>query len=514
MASLPAETQEAQNKTIVIYTQNQFTNDVFGDDVHRLRLPSEIKTFELKGVAKTGPYYAVNDFENVLSLANEVAYHQTDVVPAPGSTQKRLIEHVRTKYYRNDLNGELLLHNLDSLALTFESYQLAYTPDLITDIYGTKVNAALMTEGKFTHSEGDNNWWIRSGRIQFTDGAETAVDAQSRFYVPISYTDPYGSKTKVKYYSNYFLFIEETEDELKNKSSVDLFNFRTLTAQRIRDINNNISEGISDELGLLKAMAVFGKGNEADDLTGITEFTLQPEKDLISQFFNTADTPQGVTDSIALAAKANQLLQHATTRFVYDLDVYKSTGKPAVVASIAREEHFRKNNNSPIQLSFEYSNGLGKVVMKKVQAEPGVAKKVNINPDDTYTITDVDTAALIPKQLRWIGNGRTIINNKGNAVKQYEPYFSVSHRYEDQKELVETGVTPIMYYDAPGRLIKTEMPDSTLSRMEFDSWKQIVYDANDTILESAWYQQPDQQSYRCRADCSRKRSCQRKNCSR
>ncbi len=185
-------------------------------------------------------------------LSHEVAYHQIDVIPAPGSTQKRLIEHVRTNYYRNDLNGELLLHNLESLAITFESYQLAYTPDLITDIYGTKLNSSLMREGKFTHSENDNNWWIRSGRIQFIDSAETEIDAQNRFYVPISYTDPYGSITKVKYYSNYFLFIEETEDELKKKSFVDLFNFRTLTAQRIRDINNNISEGISDELGLLK----------------------------------------------------------------------------------------------------------------------------------------------------------------------------------------------------------------------------------------------------------------------
>ena len=152
-----------------------------------------------------------------------------------------------------------------------------------------------------------------------------------------------------------------------------------------------------------------------------------------------------------------------------------------------REEHFQINNNSPVQLSFEYSNGVGSVIMKKAQAEPGPAKKVIVNPDETYTITDIDTSALNPKQLRWIGNGRTILNNKGNAVKQYEPYFSVTNRYEDLKELVETGVTPIMYYDAMGRLIKTEMPDDTLSRIEFDSWKQTLYDPNDTILESQWY---------------------------
>ena len=80
-----------------------------------------------------------------------------------------------------------------------------------------------------------------------------------------------------------------------------------------------------------------------------------------------------------------------------------------------------------------------------------------------------------------------MINNKGNAIKQYEPYFSVSPFYEDQKELIETGVTPILYYDVMGRVIKTEMPDDTFTKVEFDSWKQKVYDANDTILESNWY---------------------------
>jgi hypothetical protein len=63
---------------------------------------------------------------------------------------------------------------------------------------------------------------------QFIDDLETEIDAQNRFYAPVSYTDPYGSKTRVRYYRDYFLFIEETEDELKNKSRVDLFNFRTL----------------------------------------------------------------------------------------------------------------------------------------------------------------------------------------------------------------------------------------------------------------------------------------------
>ncbi len=481
-ASLPAETQQEQSKTVIIYTENKFTNDVLGDDVYRLRLPSEVKTFDLKGVAKSGEFYSPADFSNILDDANSdtAFYHELDKPTSGNKAQKRLIEHVRSLYYRNDLTGVLPLHQLESLALPFESYQLAYTPELVSNIFDTKVNAALLTEGKFTHNEGDNNWWVRSGTIQFKTATENQVHAQNRFYSPISYTDPYGGTTKVVYYGNYFLFIEETEDVLGNKTKVDLFNFRTLSPQRMKDINNNLSEAISDELGLVKAVAVMGKGNEADDLTGLSEMTDTAESNLINDFFFAPDSTQ-------LTSIGKNLLNHASARFVYDFEAYIHRGKPAVVTAITREQHFQKLANSPVQIAFEYSNGIGEVVMKKVQAEPGKAKQVILNSDETVTINEVDTGTFSPRQLRWIGNGRTVKNNKGNVVKQYEPYFSVSWHYEDYKELVETGVTPIMYYDAAGRLIKTEMPDGTFSKVVFDSWKQVVHDANDTVLESDWY---------------------------
>ncbi|MBP9881834.1 MAG: hypothetical protein KBF32_00435 [Chitinophagales bacterium] len=503
---LPEETKEEQRKTIIIFTKNQFTNDVIDDDIHRLRLPSEIKTYQLKGVAKADTYYSTTDFTDILSDAKSdtAFYHELNKALVGSKAQKRLIEHIRSTYYRNLLTGALPLHNLESLALPFESYQLAYTPELVTYIFGAKVNAALLTEGKFTNSEGDSNWWVRSGTTQFKAIAENQSDAQDRFYAPISYTDPYGAITKVKYYSNYFLFIKETEDVLGNRSSVDLFNFRTLSPKRMKDINGNLSEAISDELGLIKAVAVMGKGNEADEHTGITEITDAAELTLVTNYFS-------APDSVQLTNIGKQLLNHATARFVYELDEYNKIEEankqhvengepekvkplpPAVIASITRETHFRMPNGIPnpveskVQIAFEYSNGIGEVVMKKVQAEPGLAKELVVNPGSTITINEINTATAVPKQLRWIGNGRTIKSNKGNVVKQYEPYFSVCWHFEDYKELVEAGVTPVMFYDAVGRLIKTKMPDDTFSKVEFDSWRQMIYDANDTVKDSDWY---------------------------
>ena len=109
-----------------------------------------------------------------------------------------------------------------------------------------------------------------------------------------------------------------------------------------------------------------------------------------------------------------------------------------------------------------YSDGAGREVLKKMQAEPG--------PD------------LLP---RWVGSGRTVVDNKGNPIKKYEPYFSPDSSYE--VEAAMTGVTPILRYDPLGRLIRTDFPDGTLARADFDAWSHTAWDQNDTVLESAWY---------------------------
>ncbi len=481
--ALPQAARQAQGIPAVFYTENRFTNDVVALDQFRRRLPSESRTYVLRGAAKAGPYYDRSDFEQILTAAEETVYDETASEPSPGVVQKRLIKHTATTYYNPDLTGSLPLHQLAAHGLKYESCQLAYTQELLDDVFGERVTAELMSEGGFTRHEGDAGWWVRTGTTQYLERetGETAAAAQSRFYTPVGYTDPLGSTTRVRYDENY-IFIQQTEDALGNKSEVDLFNYRTLSPQRLKDANHNFSEVLMDELGLVKAAAVYGKGAEADDLSGLAEHTPAAEQSLADDFFN-------APSSAELVSAGKNLLRHATVRYVYALDCYQKTGKPAAVASIRRKEHFQKNSGAPVQISFVYTNGLGQVVLEKNQAEPGPAKAITVNPDSTYTVTEEDTSNWEPKQLRWIGSGKKVLNNKGRVVKEYEPYFSINHHFEDLPELVENGVTPLFYYDPLGRLYKTEFPDGTHAKTEFDAWKQHVYDQNDTVLESAWYRE-------------------------
>ncbi len=218
----PAELTEdkiwdEQNKQHIIFNENSFTQDIISPAVYRLRLPYETKSFELKGAELPDGkfFYSISDL-NI--TAEEIGYEEEFT---SGIAQKRLIEKVKTIYRNNDLVTPMPEGQHDSLGLSFESYQFAFTPSLIESIYksggAAKVDSSMLEEGKYVDLNNDGNWWIRSGTVQYINESETTIDAAQRFYSPQSYTDPFGSVTSVKYYGNYFLQVEQTKDELDNR---------------------------------------------------------------------------------------------------------------------------------------------------------------------------------------------------------------------------------------------------------------------------------------------------------
>ncbi|UII33139.1 insecticidal toxin complex protein [Fulvivirga ulvae] len=475
--------RNAQKKCLITFTESEYTNDFITQETYLLRQGYQTRSFEITGLTPQS-VFKLSDFENPDSW-QEIEYHKTASGTAP---QKRLIEHIKTKFYNNDLTAPLPDGQLGQWPLQYENYQLAYTPNLLQDLFTPSTHAlpfevtdSDMLDGKYYQD--NTNWWIRSGTMQFVETGESIDDVKSRFLSPIAYTDPFDIKTEV-FYDPLHLFITRTQDALDNETHVLQFDYRTLSPIKSRDPNDNIASILTDELGMVKASSVEGKdnnndltGEEGDHLSGVEALTDDAEQARIDNFFSIAQA-DGICNYSQLESVARDLLQSASARLLYNLDQ-----KPVVVASIAREEHASLGTESPLNISFEYSDGFGKVAMKKVQAEAGLAIKATQQPDGSYDVQELDTG----NQLRWVGNGRNVLNNKGKPIKQFEPYFSVTPAYEDAPELVETGVSPTLFYDAVGRLIRTELPDGSFSKVQFDSWKQYIYDTNDTVIDSSWY---------------------------
>jgi RHS repeat-associated protein len=426
--TLPAEVTRDQRQRYITYAETDYTPDIGQEipgDTYRLRVPFESRSYQITGIAPSGTLFQFDELETKIAAAAPIDY---EVIAGGSNAQKRLLSQSRTLFLDNTLNP-LPLGQWDSLGLAHQSYRLALTPGVTGTHYAGKVTDAEFAAAGYVHFAGDANWWLPSGTAIYP------ADPRAHFYLPIGARDPLGVET-IATLDLYDLLMEKVEVRQAAWNVVSATNdYRVLGPVLMIDPNKNRSAVEHDELGMVVKTAIMGKAGSAD-----------------------GDT-----------------LADPTTRMEYELFNWMNNREPNYVHTFAREQHGAANPRW--QESYAYSNGSGGVAMVKAQAHAGKAFKVNA--DGTKVEVDADP--------RWVGNGRTVLNNKGNPVKQYEPYFSTTHEYEDEKVLREIGATPILYYDPVGRNIRTLFPNGTFARVEFNPWLQRVFDANDTVKQSQWY---------------------------
>lgn len=507
MALSPAD-QVKQSQILITYTENGVTNAIDGPDDHRSPLPCESRTHELTGLSLP-PANNRFTFDDVLDKAATAIPLDYEKIPTAGIVQKRLLKHVRTYYRRDDLAAALPLGNLQSLALPFESYKLALTPGLVAEMFGGRVSdATLQNEGCYVHTEGETDWWIPSGRIfQSLDAGHTPPQelayARQHFFLPHRYRDPFhtnavGTESFVTY-DTYDLLVQETRDALGNRVTVGERNvdptqppgqlrqdYRILQPALVMDPNRTSSVVAFDALGMVVGTAVMGKPApapvEGDSLNGFR-----------------ADLTQSEIDQVLADPKAPlaaSLVADATTRIVYDLTAYlrepnSAKKSPAVVLTLARETHATDpvpSGGLRIQASLSYSDGFGREIQKKIQAEPGPVPTRNatgaiiVGPDGQSVPTANDVSP------RWVGSGWTVFNTKGKPVRQYEPFFTDTDRFEFD---VRIGVSPVLFYDPVERVVATLHPNHTWEKVVFDPWRQETWDVNDTVLVADPKTDPD-----------------------
>ncbi|MEJ7870920.1 MAG: SpvB/TcaC N-terminal domain-containing protein, partial [Rubrobacteraceae bacterium] len=519
-----------QTQTLITYTENSFTNPIAEDDSYRTPLPCETRTYELTGYPPTvaAERFQISDFvqpdpgdpnglEFIHIFNSEIRYEET---PTDGK-QRRPIEHVRTLYRKDDLTDLLPLGKVESLALPGETYKLAFTPGLLTQVYrrprsgqppenllpdpadvlggqgadrgGYLVSQGLKATGAFPNTDPDGHWWIPAGRVFHSpntgdNAAQELAHARQHFFLPRRYREPFGQTAAVTY-DAYDLLTVETRDPLGNRVTVGERDaagnidpnkpgndYRVLQPRLVTDPNRNRTEVAFDTSGMVAGTAVKGKDDGVGDtLSGFESDLTQAQVD---GFYDVADP----------RVPAPSLLKGVTTRIVYDFDRFRRTRQahpedptqwlPVYAATLARETHASDAlppQGLEIQVSFSYSDGFGREIQKKIQAEPGpvVEGGPTVSP-------------------RWVGSGWTIFNNKGKPVRQYEPFFSQLPEKGHQFEFgVQAGVSPILFYDPLGRVVATLHPDHTWEKVVSDPWRQETWDVSDTVLVADPKTDPD-----------------------
>ncbi|QEA39651.1 toxin [Pistricoccus aurantiacus] len=492
-----------QTTALMTCAENTVTNAVddttkYPDD-YRSPHPCESRSYELTGVAQYDKRLGFKRLVDEIATAAPLKYEEESTA---GQKQKRLIEHVCTLYRKDDLSGLLPLNKLEPLALSGESYRLAFTPGLLDQVFKRPrlaqpdefllplaARAAILggqagDQGGYVDLVGNSHWWIPSGRLFYHPDDVAApvelAEARAHFFQPRRYRDPFDQHAFVDF-DAYGLLMVETRDALNNRVTVDANDYRVLQPRLISDPNRNRTEVAFDALGMVVGTAVMGKPHpaeaEGDSLAGFATDLTQDELD---DFFDAVDPH----------ANAAALLEDATTRILYGLDRFRRTQQahpdepkewlPACAATLVRETHLHaplSPQGLKIPLSFSYSDGFGREVQKKIQAEPGpvpqrdAAGKIIVGVDGQPVMTPNEVSP------RWVGSGWTVFNNKGKPIRQYEPFFTDTHRFELDMRI---GVSPVLFYDPAERVIATLHPNHTYEKVTFDPWQQTTYDVNDT----------------------------------
>jgi RHS repeat-associated protein len=497
--ALTAADQLKQSSLLSTYSDSLYTNALSADDAYRTPLPAQTTSYELiqiKPSANLADITNLFGFDELQTAIQSAADGSHDIpfenpVPAGlnvGQPYRRLIECTRTLYRPNDLGAAagnprapLPLGKLESLALPAIGYKLALTSGLIAKVFKRAGTALLPAPAAILESVGadgggyvdldvDGRFWIPSGQIFYTPSPPSSPaewnEARQNFFLPRRFEDPFGNATTIDYDKPYDLLAIQATNAGGNTSAASN-DYRVLAPTQITDPNGNQVKVSFDALGLVVTTAVMGKpGENLGDLpSGFSADLVPAETDAL---YNASD-PRTL---------APALLGNATSRVVYDVNRFFTTRMgapgdpskwlPGFAATIVREKHLSDlapGQQSKLHVNFSYSDGFGREIQSKIQAEPGPI---------------VDKGPVVP--IRWVGTGWTIFNNKGKPVRQYEPFFSqlpLGHQFEFGNPV---GVSPILCYDPIGRVVATIHPNHTYEKVVFDPWWQASWDVNDMVL--------------------------------
>ncbi len=396
-------------------------------------VPARSTTWDVTGVTiDEATPLTVTALTTALAAASEIDW---DVAATSGVEKRRKTTQLTT-YFNDDADAELAEAAIGVRALVYAKYARAYTAAQLTDadaLGDIAPSSTDMESAGYVQRGSDTGWWAASG---------TRTLDSANFYLATAYTDPFGNTTTLVW-DDTGQFVTSVTDAVSNVVSAE-YDYTALQASKVTDPNGNWTRAAYDALGRLSEVRVVGKAGEgewSDD----------------DPWTGGGTRPTTVADP--------------TLSYTYELSRWATDQKPVRIHVRTRETH--GDGGTRWYDRYTYSDGGGNVVQEKVNAEPGKAYEMV-----SGTLTEVDA------DPRWVGTGRTVLDNKGSPVKQYEPFFSTTEEYEDEKDLVEWGVTPILSYDPLGRATKVKLPNGTLRKIEFDPWSQTTWDENDSVNDS------------------------------
>ncbi|MFE7074810.1 SpvB/TcaC N-terminal domain-containing protein [Streptomyces sp. NPDC057620] len=434
-------------------------------------------------VARTTRHEVVNDGRLPVPALRDAVL----AGPAQGTgISLRVIGHTRTHFDGEAFVG-LALGVLGEYGLPTRTESLAFTDAFLDDLYqaGDPLAAgprpAFLSPGPVTTWPSEYPAEFRGalpdlagyrryadGDVPGSPGGFYVVSGRHRYDVhepgrvprgmPVATLDPLGAQSTIDHDAHDLLAIRTVDAAGLAVSAV--IDHRVLRPREVTDVNGNSTSVEFSPSGLVTAQYVRGKNGEGD-----------------------RDAP-GV-------------------RTVYDLHAFTGRGRPASVRSFRRTHHDTEpdvaaDRRDEVIVSVVYSDGFGRVLQTRSQAEDTLFGDParggsTVPPDDLAPVGDATGRTREPGSPdNVVVSGWQVYDNKGRAVRKYEPFFSTGYDYAPPSD-AQLGQRASIFYDPCGRVERTVHPDGSEQRIVFGvpadladpdrhlptPWETYTYDAND-----------------------------------
>jgi RHS repeat-associated protein len=409
-----------------------------------LGVPVEERTFELGGLARLWPpdgsttqpvYLSISQVEQHVreALVNPIRFGQS---LSDDMVQARLVAWDRHIYWdsaREPARREALpLGEVTARELLHHTASAVFSVEQVEQVFASKLTEARVREGGYILEDG---YWWNPGLTQHYLGV-------SGYFLPSKQVDVFGAESAIEY-DDYQLMPIQATDALGNITSVEI-DYYALEPQRLTDANGNHSEARFDPLGMVVATSIYGTedGRPAGDLPLKGAAVLEP-------------------DAALILGSPGDFLLDATAYFFYDYSAWQKRRQPPHAIALYRETHVHDltpGTESPVQVHIAYVDGFGRALQSKSKAGPD----------------------------RWLTSGRTVYNNKGGPVKQWEPFYSATADYEADAAVTQSGVTTVHHYDPLLRVVRIDAPDGSFAKVRITPWREEHFDANDTVLDATF----------------------------
>lgn len=237
------------------------------------------------------------------------------------------------------------------------------------------------------------------------------------------------------------------------------YDWRFLTPVSVTDANDNVHQITLDALG--RVVTARFSGTENSNATGYSDKPFS--------------SPETAEDALALVAP---LPVAQCVVYVPDSWTAGAADKLPPHVVTLQTDRYDNDNAQQVHQRVEFSDGFDRMLQSSIRFEDGDAWH---RKDDGGLLTDASGQLVTDvSSTRWAVSGRTEYDNKGQAIRTYQPYFLDSWKYVSDDSARQDLFADTHYYDALGREIQVVTAKGWTRRSLFTPWFMVSEDENDT----------------------------------